>query len=259
MSIGAFSQFQLSNFQSEVLGKGLARPNRFEVIIPRPPVRATQRSQQTGFNGAIVGGERIGTATIPPQRVSIMCEQAAFPLFNINVKPYRIYGTPYQRPVVSDYGGDGLPMTFHVDRAMTVKRFFEDWARFIVNKDTFHVAFQDQYAVDIEIYQLDEFNKRTYGVRIIDAFPRSLNQMELNMGAQNQTHRLIVLFSYRKWVFANERTNTQSLLTKGTSFTQHVAGETIITKTDTPNGTTTLFTSTGTGNRSSNPVFRNAS
>jgi len=240
MSIGSFSQFQLSNFQAEVLGRGLARPNRFEVIIPRPR-RLNTRAQQRGLNGGIVGGERIGVGTIPPQRISIMCEQSAFPLFNINVKPYRIYGTPYQRPVTSDYGGDGLPMTFHVDRAMTVKRFFEDWARFIVNKDTFNVAFQDQYAVDIEIYQLDELNRRTYGCRLIDAFPRSLNQMELNMNAQNQTHRLIVLFSYRKWQFVNERPTIGSFRPRGPQTKQHVVGETIIEETIYDDGSKTTF------------------
>ena len=176
-------------------------------------------------------------------------------MFNINVKPYRIYGTPYQRPIVSDYGGDGLPMTFHLDRAMSVKRFFEDWGRFIINRDTFNVAYQDQYAVDIEIYQLDEQNRRTYGVRIIDAFPRSQNQIELNMGAQNQTHRMIVLFSYRKWTYVDESPTTQSLLAKGEVFAQHVVGETIITKTETSSGTTTLFESAGSPRESRHPLY----
>jgi hypothetical protein len=254
MSIGAFSQFQLSNFQAEVLGKGLARPNRFEVIIPRPSI-INRRAQQIGFNGAIVGGERIGTARIPPQRISILCEQSAFPLFNINVKPYRIYGTPYQRPVTSDYGGDGLPMTFHVDREMTVKRFFEDWARFIIDRESFNVAFQDQYAVDIEVYQLDEFNRRTYGVKMIDAFPRSLNQMELNMNAQNQTHRLIVLFSYRKWIYVGESPTTKSLEVKGDKVTQHIMGETVITRTETELGVTELFETTSSPRKSSHPLY----
>ena len=173
MSIGSQSNFSLANFKSEVLGKGLARVNRFEVVMPRPKL-LNQRTEQRGQNGAIVGGERIATST------------------------------PYQRPVVSDYGGDGLPMTFHLDRAMSVKRFFEDWGRFIINRDTFNVAFQEQYIVDIEIYQLDEFNNRTYGIKILEAFPRSQNQIELNHGAVGQTHRLIVLFSYRKWMYIDD-------------------------------------------------------
>ena len=73
MTIGTFSNFNLSNFQAEVLGKGLARVNRFEVIIPRPKL-LNQRSPQKGFNGAIIGGDRIATSTIPPQRISLLCE-----------------------------------------------------------------------------------------------------------------------------------------------------------------------------------------
>lgn len=242
MTIGTLSNFNLSNFQAEVLGKGLARVNRFEVIIPRPKL-LNQRSPQKGFNGAIIGGERVATSTIAPQRISLLCEQAAFPLFNINVKPYRIYGTPYQRPVTSDYGGDGLPMTFHVDREMTVKRFFEDWARFIINRDTFNVAYQEQYIVDIEIYQLDEFNRRTYGIKIIEAFPRSLNQMELNNNAQNQTHRLIVLFSYRKWMFINDNPSKsiQEPTVQNPKVRVDAVGESIIKTTETNQGTTTFF------------------
>mgnify|MGYP003132125855 FL=1 len=242
MSIGKFSQFNLSNFKSEVLGKGLARVNRFEVIIPRPKL-LNQRTAQEGFNGGIIGGERIGTSTIPPQTISLLCEQSAFPLFNINVKPYRIYGTPYQRPVTADYGGDGLPMTFHVDREMKVKRFFEDWGRFIINRDTFNVAFQEQYVVDMEIYQLDEFNRRSYGIRILEAFPRSLNQMELNNAAVSQTHRLVVLFSYRKWQYIEESGVKQ--LKNPTVANPRVrvdaVGESVMTTTETDIGTTTFF------------------
>ena len=126
---------------------------------------------------------------------------------------------------------------------MTVKRFFEDWARFIINRDTFNVAFQQQYVVDMEIYQLDEFNRRSYGIKIVEAFPRSLNQMELNHNAQNQTHRLIVLFSYRKWMFINENPNKSldlpSLETPQTRV--DAVGETRVTTTTTPLGTTTEF------------------
>jgi len=244
MSIGSQSNFSLANFKSEVLGKGLARVNRFEVVIPRPKL-LNQRTEQRGQNGAIVGGERIGTSTIPPQRVSLLCEQAAFPLYNINVKPYRIYGTPYQRPVVSDYGGDGLPMTFHLDRAMSVKRFFEDWGRFIINRDTFNVAFQEQYIVDIEIYQLDEFNNRTYGIKILEAFPRSQNQVELNHNAVNQTHRLIVLFSYRKWMYIDDTgPRTMQVPTVEKPFvTMNAAGETMEIRTETNQGTTSEYQS----------------
>lgn len=196
MALGQ-AHFRLSDFKQQVLGKGLARTNRFEVIITSP--KKITRTPQIAFRGAIVGGERTGFSTIPSNKISLLCEQASFPLLNINTKPYRIYGPAYPRPVVSEYGGDGTAMTFHVDREMQVKQFFDGWMQIVIDKDNYHVSFQEDYVVDIEVFQLDEAMNRTYGIRLIDSFPRSMNLMELNHAAQSQTHRLIVLFAYRKW------------------------------------------------------------
>ena len=67
------------------------------------------------------------------RRVSLLCESANFPPLNINTKAQRIYGPAYQRPVGSDYGGDGISLTFHVDRQMLVKRLFDAWMETIVS------------------------------------------------------------------------------------------------------------------------------
>ena len=173
------AHFSLENFKAEVLGTGLARTNRFEVIIIAPP----------GFD------ETGSTAS----RVSLLCEAASFPLLNVTTKPHRIYGPAYQRPVTSEYGGEGIPFTFHVDRNLDIKVFFDNWIQNIVNRDTYNVAYQSTYTSEVEIYQLDDLENYTYGIRLVDAFPRSINVMELNNSAQNQTHRLTVLFAYRKW------------------------------------------------------------
>ena len=40
----------------------------------------------------------------------------------------------------------------------------------------------------------------TNEIKLIEAFPRNLNLMDLNHSASNQTHRLNVLFAYRYWI-----------------------------------------------------------
>jgi hypothetical protein len=90
-------------------------------------------------------------------------------------------------------------MTFHVDREMLVKRFFEDWTATIVGEDDFLLYYQDQYVVDMEIKQLNEQDEISYICKLYDAFPRSINIMALNNSAQSQTHRLTVMFAYRYW------------------------------------------------------------
>lgn len=176
--------FNLQNFKAIVLGEGLARTNRFEVFIQPPRILAPESVSILQEN----------------QRVSLLCEQASFPQLNINTKQYRIYGPAYPRPVTSEYGGEGLPMTFHVDRNMLTKRFFDAWITSVVSDTNYNVSYKENYVSDsVEIAQLDEAENITYQIRLIDAFPRSMNIMELNNSAQSQTHRLTVLFAYRKW------------------------------------------------------------
>lgn len=188
------ASFSIEQFRAEVLdGAGLARTNRFEVDILPPPALA-------GRYGAI------------SNLTSLYVEQASVPLLNIFSKSLKIFGPTYQRPISSEYGGEGLPITFHVDRNFYVRRFFEDWMHEIINPETFTVSYQERYITEVVIRQLDEQNNITNEIKLLEAFPRNLNLMDLNHSSSNQTHRLNVLFAYRYWVnTANERNNPVDL------------------------------------------------
>lgn len=172
------ANYSLDRFRAEVLsGSGLARTNRFEVSIRVP----------------------LGMDWGDGDLVNLYCEQTNFPMMNINTKSFKIFGPAYQRPMSSEYGGEGLSMTFHVDRDMKVKKFFEEWMHRIVDKDTFAVSYQENYATTITIKQLDEQENVTHEIELLEAFPRNMNLMELNNSSSNQTHRLNMLFAYRLW------------------------------------------------------------
>lgn len=175
------ANYSLEKFRTQILsGAGLARNNRFEVIVNAPP----------GLAG------RKGDADL----ASLYVEQASIPLLNIFAKPFKIFGPTYQRPISSEYGGEGLPITFHVDQKMKIRRFFEDWMHLVINPNRFTVSYQEKYITDILIRQLDEQDNVTNEIKLIEAFPRNLNLMDLNHSASNQTHRLNVLFAYRYWI-----------------------------------------------------------
>jgi hypothetical protein len=151
----ASSNWNLSKFRSEVLsGAGLSRTNRFEVVITPPPKLASSFSES--------------------YLSSLYVEQASLPLLNLTVKPLKIFGPSYQRPISSEYGGEGISLTFHVDREMKVRKFFENWMHIIVDPDTFTVGYQSDYIADVYIKQLDEQDDVTYEVKLIEAFPRSM-------------------------------------------------------------------------------------
>lgn len=182
------SVFSLSNFTQEVKSRNLARPNRFEVIFAAP--------------ASITDG-----GLEKARLVSLFCEISNLPGIAVTTKGQRIYGPAYQRPISLEYGGEAISMTFYVDKDFTVKSFFDNWIFSIVNPNNFNVSYDEnsgnagfkKYTTDITINQLDEQNKITYSVKLIEAFPKVINMMDLNMSSTNQVHKLNVTFGYRKW------------------------------------------------------------
>jgi hypothetical protein len=174
------SSFNLSLFLSAIREDSLARVNRFEVMIPSPRGMSDLNRSYADFT-------------------SLYCEMASLPPVNISTKSFKIFGPTYQRPFGAEYGGEGISLTFHVDRDMYVRKFFEDWMNLIVDPNDFTTGYQADYITSIFIRQLDELENVTHEIELLEAFPRSMNLMELNNAATNQTHRLNILFSYRYW------------------------------------------------------------
>lgn len=176
----AKANFNLNQFIGAVRSDSLARVNRFEIILNAPITLSGKNYANSG-------------------PVSLYCEMASLPMVNISTKAFKIFGPTYQRPYGAEYGGDGIAFTFHVDRDMQVKKFFDNWTAMVVDPDSGLVGYQEEYATTIKVRQLDEQDNITYELELLEAFPRSINLLELNNSAQNQTHRLNVLFAYRYW------------------------------------------------------------
>lgn len=183
------ANFSLDSFKTKVLSEGLAKNNRFEVLIPLcralTPYYSTRDSEL----------------------ISLFCESSSLPPQIVGVRPQRIYGPLYQRPFGIEYGGEGLPMTFLVDRSLDVKAYFDSWISKIVDPYQFFVYYPADYSVDLTINQLDEQDNIVYTVVIYDAFPRSITLMELSNTSQNQFHRLNVNFAYRRWAPGHPKSN----------------------------------------------------
>jgi hypothetical protein len=174
------ANFNLSQFIGAIREDSLARVNRFEVFINPPAAMINKNRANAGA-------------------VSLYCEMASLPPVNISTKSFKIFGPTYQRPFGAEYGGEGISLTFHVDRDMQVKKFFDDWTATVVDPDSGLVGFQEDYISTLKLRQLNEQDQVTYELELEEAFPRSVNLLELNNSAQNQTHRLNVLFAYRYW------------------------------------------------------------
>ena len=162
----------ISKFVAEVTKRGLARQNRFEVIIPN-----------------LFGDERL---------ISLLCQSASLPGATVAVKKQMLFGPAYVRPASINYG-DTISLSFLCDKDMSVRRAFDAWMHRVVNPSSFTVNYKDEYARNITIHQLDEKENYTYSIVLIDAFPVQLGALALNQSAMDRFHILPVTFSYRVW------------------------------------------------------------
>lgn len=174
----AQSYSKTSNFVQEVLSRGVAKPNRYEINIDTPVcVNAPNQARL----------------------VNLFCDQAIFPLTRVLTSRQQVFGPPTYFPVGIDYGGDNINLQFLVDRNMQVKQFFDKWMDGIINRDTFTANYRRNYATKIRIDQLDETDKIMYRVELEDAFPIVISPLTLDSGLSNNVHKLSVTFTYRRW------------------------------------------------------------
>jgi len=180
----------VNEFLSLFLKKdGYAKPSRYEVVI-YPPTKSVT--------------DGLLTSEIA-RKVSYFAETIVFPGRNLVIKedistygPIReiVYGSTYE----------DVSATFYVATDHREQNFFHKWQDFAhnitddTNEDSLGATkYYDDYISSVDIYQLDEKNTRRLGVRLIEAFPKTIGSIEMSYGSTNAIEKMSVSFSYRYW------------------------------------------------------------
>jgi hypothetical protein len=161
----------LSTFKGD-----FARPNRFEVIFPLP----------TGLNSF---GSSLDT-------LSFRCESAQIPGRTLATTEQRTYGPVEKFPYLTTY--NDLDVTLIVDSNMKQKKLFDAWMELVNPTSTNNFKYRKTYCTDITIIQYDVTDKYTYVVKFVEAYPISINQMDLDWSADGY-HKLNATFAYTRW------------------------------------------------------------
>ena len=168
---------------------GFSRPSRYEVIL-NPPA---------GSNSNLVSSqmqEFRGDDTI--RQVSLACESISFPGRNIDTtEDTNIYGPV--RNIATGFSYADITATFRCSRDMREKRYFETWQKLSYNPATWSMQYYEDYVGAVQIFQLDDNDERTYGVELIEAFPKTIEAQQLDYSSTDQINKLNVTFSYRWW------------------------------------------------------------
>jgi hypothetical protein len=87
-------------------------------------------------------------------------------------------------------------MSFYVDNSMTVKLLFDNWMTYIQDPGTRNFNYYDNYTADIVIEVQDLKNQSRYGVKLFEAFPKSIGAIQLDH-ANKDIMKLSVNFAYK--------------------------------------------------------------
>ena len=148
----------LSEFRS---GDGYARPSRYEILIQPPNGFAGEgRTELKNIWGLIMNqNSRDGTV----RRTSLRCSQISFPGRTLDTQQdVNIYGPV--RNIVQGYNFAELQAQFQLSTDLREKTFFETWQRLAYNPQTWSMGYYDDYSGSLEIHQLDQQDRRRYGL-----------------------------------------------------------------------------------------------
>ena len=166
----------ISEFKS-TFTKDLARANRFDVNIPIP-------------------------LTLIPyiksaKNLVYRCENANLPGRSLMTTEQKIGSNPIEKyPYMTAY--NDIDLTFIVDGDMNQKIFFDAWLNYINPSYNYNFRYKSDYATVITINQYDVTNKVSYSINLYDAYPVSMNQLDLDWSSDSP-HKLSVTFAYTRW------------------------------------------------------------
>ena len=183
----------LSGFRSD---SGYAKPSRYEVTL-NPP--SGGRGKSSGLNSnlmSILMPQKTSEGTT--RQTSLRCESIEFPGRNLDtVADVNIYGP--ERNIVNGYSYADITGVFQCSTDLKEKTFFETWQRLAYNPQTWAMGYYDDYTGALEIHQLDQKDKRRYGVQLIECFPKTVAEISLSSAQATDVQKISVTFSYRYW------------------------------------------------------------
>ena len=180
MATGNNALFDVSDFSSRIAAKGLASPNKFEVIFRAIP------------------GARKGATDL--QQLNLMCDQCSLAGRDVQaildlqygIRRQVVYNAPAYTP---------LSLSWLCTDQMDEKRILDEWNNKCVPVNGgFNVAYYNDYIGEFDVYVLDRSGKtRTYHMHYHEVYPKTVTAVELNHGTTNAALRVTAEIQYAYW------------------------------------------------------------
>lgn len=173
---------------------GVARQNYFAVSMTMPLISFDKN--QIGRN-LLAGNFSLGQVFNDPRDLTFLCESASLPGRNIATNDYQPVGKATKKPY--GYNNDDVTFTFILTQDYFAKQMLEGWQGKIIDKEKHRLAYKNDYVQDITIQQLSKNGTPIYTIKLKNAFPVTINAIDLNSTAENSVQRVSVTFAYDDW------------------------------------------------------------
>ena len=175
----------ISDFLARLQTSGLLRSNRYRIYF-----------SGTGFSQANTTTELSGIEM--NQLLSDACENVSFPGSIVASEAYRIHGPPRDIPYERLYEGD-LEITFRLDGAGIIRRFFMNWQNTIVNPENNDIGYYDDYTCDLTIDIINNKDEVMLSGKLYEVWPKDVRAFALSYESNDYLKQEIA-FAYRKFV-----------------------------------------------------------
>ena len=182
--------------------EGYAQPNRYEVLILPPMSRGGGN-----LDNVFKGKEKESNV----RNISLRCESVNLPGRNMSTTTdSNIYG-PTREVVEGVTYAEDITLTFQSSSGLDERRYFQQWQENMFNPDTWNLGYYNDYVGSLEIYLLDKQEQRRYGLKLWEAFPKTINATTLDMGANNEIIKVEIAFAFRYWTSLDIKQQSPSL------------------------------------------------
>jgi len=175
--------FDISNFKSEGLQLGGARPALFDVEVRFPQA---------------VNADAGGVAST---KVNLTCRAAQLPAATVGSIDIGYFGRMIK--VAGDRTFADWTITVMNDEDFAARIAFEKWSNYINKLEAnqrIDSSYEFAYKTDLIVNQYGKHGGIIRSYKIVGAFPTTIDAIDLNWETQNQIETFGVTFSYDYWV-----------------------------------------------------------
>lgn len=153
--------------------KGYAHPNRFSIEFPDIAAIAGDKGREFEF----------------------FCESTSIPGRQILTNDY----TGRARQSIkkpNGYQNEDVSFIFNLTNDYFIRDVFDKWTNLVVNRETYEVGYKQEYCTKVLIHQLDEEDTRVYTVELRDAYPVTVQNIDLNSTTESAIQKFNVTMTY---------------------------------------------------------------